>query len=49
MRLLLRDTSRIALAIFTIRRIDVTLVAELRACCLDELSIQIGSKVAVRT
>ena len=34
--------------IFVIRRIDVTLVAELRACYLDELSAQISSKDAVR-
>ena len=41
--------SKIALAIHAISRIDVALVAELRACYLDELSAQIGSKGAMQT
>ena len=49
MRLLLSDTSKITLVIFTIRRIGVALVAEPRACCLDELSVKINSNITVRT
>ena len=48
MRRLLNDANNVALVIFAIRRIGVALVAELRARYLDELSVKISSKIAVR-
>ncbi len=39
MRIQIIDAHKIALVICTIGRIGVALVAELRACCLDVLSV----------